>query len=222
MNSPLPTIELCPAGTATASVIWMHGLGADANDFVPVVPELRLPAHHKIRFVFPNAPMRPITINGGAMMQAWYDIAQLDNLERRADEVGVRASQRQINQMIVREHDRGIAYHKIFLAGFSQGGVIALQTGLRYSERLGGVLALSTYLSCGDSLAAEGTQANKDVPVLYVHGTQDAVIPLSLAEKSRQTLRTHGYQVQWQTYAMQHNVCAEEIRLISAFLQQHG
>jgi phospholipase/carboxylesterase len=218
MNTPLTTIELNPVGQPKASVIWMHGLGADANDFVPVVPELRLPDSLTIRYVFPNAPKQAVTINGGAVMQAWYDITGND-LARRTDENGVRASQALIGQLIEREHALGVPYERIFLAGFSQGGVIALQTGLRYPKKLGGILALSTYLACVETLASEGTAANKATKILMVHGTGDQVIALDRAEKSRELLQQNGYAVQWQTYPMQHSVCAEEIGLISRFFK---
>jgi phospholipase/carboxylesterase len=219
MNSiPVSTIELHPAGEANATVIWMHGLGADGNDFVPIVPELRLPDSLKVRFIFPNATERPVTINGGATMRAWYDIASAD-FGKRADEAGVRQSQGQISQLIAREIARGIPAKRIVLAGFSQGGVIALQTGLRHAERLGGVMALSTYLACADSLAAEGTAANKDIPILMVHGTRDGVIALKVAEDSHAKLTAEGYKVDWKTYPMEHSVCAEEVGVIAKFLR---
>ncbi len=221
MNSiPVSTIELHPEGEATATVIWMHGLGADGNDFVPIVPELKLPAALKVRFIFPNAQMRAVTINGGAVMRAWYDIASVD-FERRADEAGVRQSAAQIDQLIVREIARGIPAKRIVLAGFSQGGVIALQAGLRYPERLGGIMALSTYLACGDTLATEGAAANKDIPIMMVHGTRDGVIALKVAEGSHQKLRDAGYHVDWKTYPMEHSVCAEEVGEIAKFLRAH-
>jgi phospholipase/carboxylesterase len=220
MNSiPVSTIELHPAGEANATVIWMHGLGADGNDFVPIVPELRLPASLAVRFIFPNATERPVTINGGATMRAWYDIANTD-FGKRADEAGVRRSQGQISQLIAREIARGIPAKRIVLAGFSQGGVIALQTGLRHTERLGGIMALSTYLACGDSLAAEGAVANKDIPILMVHGTRDGVIGLKVAEDSHATLKQAGYKVDWKTYPMEHSVCAEEVGVIAKFLRE--
>jgi phospholipase/carboxylesterase len=220
MNSiPVSTIELHPEGQPNASVSWMHGLGADGNDFVPIVPELRLPASLKIRFVFPNAPVQPVTLNGGTPMRAWYDIVDL-TFDRRADETGVRASQQKILALIEREHARGIAYERIVLAGFSQGGVIALQTGLRHPQKLGGVIALSTYLACADTLAAEATTANKGTRVLMVHGTRDAVIPLAVAQRSQETLTAHGYNVSWKTYPMEHSVCAEEVGDISKYLRE--
>jgi phospholipase/carboxylesterase len=221
MNSiPLSTIELHPAGEANATVIWMHGLGADGNDFVPIVPELRLPAALKVRFVFPNALERPVTVNGGANMRAWYDIAEMGNIERKPDEASIRDSQMRINKLIEREIARGIPAKRIVLAGFSQGGVIALQTGLRYGERLGGILALSTYLALGETLNKEGSVANKDIPIFMAHGIRDAVIGLPIAEKSKHTLTAAGYKVQWQTYPMEHSVSAEEVGAITKFLRE--
>jgi phospholipase/carboxylesterase len=220
MNAiPVSTIELNPEGEANAAVIWLHGLGADGNDFVPIVPELRLPATLKIRFVFPNAPVQPVTLNGGASMRAWYDIVSLD-FKNRGDEKGIRASQAMIDTLIAREHARGLAHARIVLAGFSQGGVIALQTGLRHAQKLGGVIALSTYLSCQDSLTAEATSANQSTKILMVHGMRDAVIPVSVAEQSQQVLKAAGYDVQWKTYPMEHSVCAEEVGDIARFLRE--
>jgi phospholipase/carboxylesterase len=221
MNTlPLSTIELHPEGEANACVIWMHGLGADGNDFVPIVPELRLPAAIKARFIFPNALVRPVTVNGGASMRAWYDIALLNDLERKPDEASIRDSQKRIEQLIAREIARGIPAKKIVLAGFSQGGVVALQTGLRFGQRLGGIMALSTYLALGDSLDKEGSAANKDIPIFMAHGTRDGVIALALAEKSKHALDAAGYKVQWQTYPMEHSVSAEEVGAIAKFLRE--
>lgn len=216
---PVSTIELHPEGEANAAVIWMHGLGADGNDFVPIVPELRLPEALKIRFIFPNAPVQPVTLNAGVRMRAWYDISSLD-FDRRADEAGIRASQQKILALIEREHARGLAYARIVLAGFSQGGVIALQTGLRCGHKLGGVIALSTYLACGDTLHSEGTPANKDTRVLMIHGTRDGVIPVSVAQRSHEALVSAGYNVLWKTYPMEHSVCAEEVGDIARFLRE--
>ncbi len=220
MNTlPLSTIELHPEGEANACVIWMHGLGADGNDFVPIVPELRLPSTIKARFIFPNALVRPVTINGGASMRAWYDIAEMGNVERKPDEANIRDSQARVEKLIAREMARGISAKKIVLAGFSQGGVIALQTGLRYGERLGGIMALSTYLALGETLNKEGSIANKDIPIFMAHGIRDAVIGLPIAEKSKHTLTAAGYKVQWQTYPMEHSVSAEEVGAIAKFLR---
>ncbi|MBL8310592.1 MAG: carboxylesterase [Burkholderiales bacterium] len=215
----LDCITLEPPSPATACVIWMHGLGADGNDFVPIVPELGLPADHSVRFVFPNAPTMPVTINGGYIMRAWYDIVSAE-LDKRADESGVRRSQSLIAELIAEQTRHGLAAERIVLAGFSQGGVIALQTGLRYPARLAGVMALSTYLACADSLGAEATTANRDLPIFLVHGSMDPVIPVQLAKMSRARLETHGYRVEWHEYGMPHSVCAEEVEDISVWLKR--
>ena len=211
-------IELNTGAEPKGSVIWMHGLGADCWDFVPVVKELGLPADLPLRFIFPQAPTRPISINNGQVMPGWYDISMAE-LHRKPDEAGVRASQACIDQLIEREIGRGVATDKIVLAGFSQGGAIALQTGLRYREALGGIMALSTYLTLEDSLAAEAKIANANIPILMVHGTQDPLIPLSLAQSSRANLQARGYKIEWREYPMPHSVCVEEIDAIGVWLQ---
>ena len=213
----LATIELETRPNPDAAVIWMHGLGADGNDFVPIVGELDLPGDRGIRFIFPHAPTRPVTINGGAVMRAWYDIVGSD-LTDRGDERGIRDSQLRIEQLIAREKTRGIAASRLVLAGFSQGGVIALQTGLRHSERLAGIMALSTYLALPQTLAAESDAANRAVPIFMAHGTFDPMIRLDWAEASQRALQGHGYPVEWHTYPMQHAVCMEEVRDIGAWL----
>jgi phospholipase/carboxylesterase len=220
MNELLETLEIETAPNPTAAVIWLHGLGADGNDFAPVVPELHLPATPAIRFVFPHAPMMAVTINNGYMMRAWYDVSfgDLEGNSRRADEKGVRASQASVDRLIERETSRGVAPRQIVLAGFSQGGAVALQTGLRYRERLAGIMALSTYLPMASSLGAEASAVNRDLPIFYAHGTQDAVIALTMATTSRDKLVAAGYQVEWHEYPMQHSVCAEELADISAWL----
>ncbi|MGL4230083.1 MAG: alpha/beta hydrolase [Casimicrobium sp.] len=215
----LDAVILEPDFPATACVIWMHGLGADGNDFAPIIPELDLPRTHSVRFVFPNAPTMPVTINGGYVMRAWYDIVGAD-LDNRADEAGVRRSQMQINEIIADQRAKGIAHDRIVLAGFSQGGVIALQTALRHEAKFAGVLALSTYLACRDTLGIEGTLANKSTPIFYAHGSVDPVIPISLAKRSKAELENHGYQVEWHEYGMPHSVCAEEVDDIAAFLKR--
>jgi len=216
---PLTQIELATGAEPTGTIIWMHGLGADGWDFVPIVRELPLPEEMVLRFIFPHAPVRPVTLNGGMEMRAWYDIAMTD-VARLPDEGGIRESQRAIDGLIEREKQRGIDPSRVVLAGFSQGGVIALQAGLRYRERLGGILALSTYLTLEDSLAAEGSAANKSTPILMAHGTQDEMIPVRLAEASRNSLQAKGYKVEWHTYPMPHSVCAEEVDAIATFLMQ--
>ncbi len=215
----LETITLDPPSPATACVIWMHGLGADGNDFVPMVPELGLPREHSVRFVFPNAPTMPVTINGGYVMRAWYDIASAE-LDKRADEAGVRRSQAAIVELIDDQISKGIASHRIVLAGFSQGGVIALQTGLRYPAKLGGIMALSTYLACAETLGAEASANNRNLPIFMAHGSMDPVISIALAKLSKGRLETHGYKIDWREYGMPHSVCAEEIDHIAAFLKR--
>ncbi|MBR7777347.1 alpha/beta hydrolase [Undibacterium rugosum] len=210
MSQYLTTIELESAPQATASIIWMHGLGADANDFVPIVKELDLRACPPIRFVFPNAPTMPVTINGGYVMRAWYDILGTD-IARREDEAGLRQSQGEIEKLIAREIERGIPAHRIILAGFSQGCAMTLQTGLRYPQQLGGMLCLSGYVPLSEHIAAERHPANQNTPIFLVHGVADPVIPLQRAEQSRQLLEQCGYKIEWHTYPMPHSVCAEEI-----------
>ncbi len=221
MSEYLETIEIETAPNPTATVIWMHGLGADGNDFAPMVPELRLGSAPAIRFVFPHAPMIPVTINNGYVMRAWYDISygDLEGKSRQADEKGVRASQAKIEKLIAREVARGIRANKIVIAGFSQGGAIALHTGLRHAAPLAGIMALSTYLPAPHTLPAEAAAANRDIALFYAHGSDDQVIPIAMAETSRQTLSAAGYAVDWHEYPMQHSVCLEEIRDISAWLQ---
>jgi phospholipase/carboxylesterase len=211
-------VVLAPATPATASVIWLHGLGADGNDFVPIVPELRLPPGLALRFVFPHAPMRPVTINNGMRMRAWYDIKEL-SASGAADEAGIRESAAILAKFIQRERDAGIAANRIVVAGFSQGGAIALHAALRHPERLAGVMALSTYLPLRATLAAEAAKANHDLPILMCHGSFDPVLPLQLGSTSRDLLQAAGYPVEWKEYPMQHQVCIDEIRDIAAWLR---
>lgn len=215
----LPLVELATGADPKGTIIWMHGLGADGWDFVPIVRELPLPEDLPLRFIFPHAPVRPVTINNGHEMRAWYDIA-MNDIARLPDEGGIRESQKSIEGLIARERARGIDSRHIVLAGFSQGGAIALQAGLRHAEPLGGILALSTYLTLQESLAAEATGANKSMPIFMAHGTQDPVVPLTLAESSMKALKTAGYEVEWHTYPMPHSVCAEEVRDIAGFLSR--
>ena len=218
----LETIEIETAPNPAAAVIWLHGLGADGNDFAPIVPELKLAGAPPIRFIFPHAPMMAVTINNGHVMRAWYDVSfgDLEGTTRRADEKGVRASQAAIEQLIAREEQRGVAPRNIVVAGFSQGGAIALQTGLRYPQRLAGVMALSTYLPLAETLPAEASVANQDLPIFFAHGTHDPVIALPMATASRAKLLELGYAVEWHEYPMQHSVCPEELHAISAWLVQ--
>jgi phospholipase/carboxylesterase len=220
MSELLETIELETGLNPTAAVIWMHGLGADGNDFVPIVNELDLSGAPTIRFIFPHAPQIPVTINNGYVMRAWYDVAfgDLEGNTKRADEKGVRQSQAQIGQLIAREAARKIPSKNIVLAGFSQGGAIALQTGLRYPDKLAGVMALSCYLPCIDSFAAEAAAANMKTPLLIAHGTQDPVVPYAMGKNANDLLAKAGYAVEWREYPMQHSVCLEEVRDIGSWL----
>jgi len=213
----LPSIELEVGPRPDAAVIWLHGLGADGNDFVPIVEEMRLPPSLSMRFVFPHAPVRPVTLNNGLRMRAWYDIAPGD-ITHRADISGVRASQALVEALIAREIGRGIAARRIVVAGFSQGGVIALHTGLRHAERLAGIVALSTYVVLPDLLAREASPANRDVPIFMAHGTADPMVRLEWGEAGRRALVAAGYRVEWHTYPMPHSVVWEEIEAVSAFL----
>jgi len=216
----LETIELETTPNPVATVIWMHGLGADGNDFVPIVNELDLAGAPGIRFVFPHAPVRAVTINNGHRMRAWYDIAfgDLEGSSRKADEKGVRESQAQIGELITRENTRGISSGNIVLAGFSQGGAIALHTGLRHPEKLAGVMALSTYLPLAESFVQEAAPANKATSVFMAHGTQDPVVPYAMGRNSHDLLNQSGYAIEWQEYPMQHSVCMEEVSDISRWL----
>ena len=213
----LPAIEIDTSPKASSSVIWLHGLGADGNDFVPVVEQLELP--DAIRFVFPHAPLQPVTINGGYVMRAWYDISYQD-LTLKEDEKGVRESQQAVERLIAREIERGVPAARIALAGFSQGGAIALQTGLRHPQRLAGILALSTYLPLPDRLEPELGDANRDVPIFMAHGVGDPIVPLKLAMASCSRLLTLGYPVEWHEYDMPHSVVMEELAHIGAFLRR--
>jgi phospholipase/carboxylesterase len=222
MSALLETVELETARNPAAAVIWMHGLGADGNDFVPIVGELDLRGAAAIRFVFPHAPMRPVTINNGYVMRAWYDVSlgDLEGRSRRADEKGVRESQAQIEALIEREAGRGVPRARIVLAGFSQGGAIALHTGLRHPHALAGVMALSTYLPLADSFAREAAPANARTPVFMAHGTHDPVVPYAMGWGSRELLVRAGYDVEWHDYPMPHSVCPEEVHDIGAWLRR--
>ena len=215
----LAAVELQTSPTPTASVIWLHGLGADGYDFMPVVRELEALGAPAARYVFPHAPTRPVTINGGYVMRAWYDIYGND-LVRREDDAGIRESQRQIEALIAREVDRGTARSRIVLAGFSQGGAITLQTGLRQREPLAALLALSTYLPLAARFEAEREAASRAVPIFMAHGKSDPVIPLARATASRDALQAAGYALEWHEYEMPHSVCEEEIRHIAGFLKR--
>jgi len=213
----LNCVELQTRDRPDASVIWLHGLGADGYDFLPVVRELESMGAPAVRYVFPHAPMMPVTINGGYVMRAWYDILGTD-LVRREDETSIRASQVAVEQLIAREVQRGVVRARIVLAGFSQGAAITLQTGLRQSEPLAGLMVLSGYLPLADSSSAERAPQSARVPIFMAHGASDPVIPIARATASRDRLHALGYTVQWHEYPMQHSLSAEELGDIAAFL----
>ena len=214
----LDAIEIETAPGPKASVIVLHGLGADGNDFVPVARELQLAAAGPVRFVFPHAPHRPVTINGGHVMPAWYDIFGLDAAERREDEAGLRASQAQVEALIAREKSRGVQAARVVLAGFSQGCAMTLMTGLRHAERLAGLVCLSGYLPIAAKTEAERHGANHDVPIFMAHGTADTVIPIARARQSRDVLLALGHPLEWHEYPMPHSVCAAEIADLGRWL----
>jgi phospholipase/carboxylesterase len=213
----LETVERETGAEPTACVIWLHGLGADGNDFVPLIPELGLSALPGVRFVFPHAPVRSVTINNGMRMRAWYDIVGVD-LNHRADVAGVQQSRKEVEDLIEREKSRGMPASSIVLAGFSQGGVIALDTGLRHTERLAGIMALSTYVVQPEKLSVEIAAVNRDVPIFMGHGTADPVVRYEWGDASRRALVQNGCQVEWHSYRMEHSLCLEEIRDIAGWL----
>ena len=213
----LDAVVISPSGPARAAILWLHGLGADGHDFAPLIPQLGIVEQLGVRVILPHAPRRPVTVNGGMVMPAWYDIAGTD-FRRREDRAGLRTSEQQLRALIEREISRGIAAERILLAGFSQGGALVLHTGLRYPRRLAGIMVLSAYLPLADTLPAEAAEANRTVPLMMAHGTHDPVVPLPLAEQSRDLLQQQGYTVTWHTYAMAHAVCPEELLDIRAWL----
>ncbi len=219
MSELLQCVEVQPNTSTGATVILLHGLGADGYDFVPVVRELEAHGAPPARYVFPHAPTMPVTINGGYVMRAWYDILGTD-LVRREDEQGIRASQGMVEALIEREVGRGVPRARIVLAGFSQGGAITLQTGLRQPQPLAGLIALSCYLPLADRFGAEAAPGSAKVPIFLAHGTQDPVVPLARGSASRDALTTAGYAIEWHEYPMPHSVCAEEIRDIAAFMKR--
>jgi len=216
---PLDTIELCPAAPASASVIVLHGLGADGSDFLPMCDELDLGDVGPVRFVMPRAPERPVTINNGYRMRAWYDILGTD-LVRREDETGLRQSERQVHGLIDREIARGVPSERIVLAGFSQGCAMTLLAGLRYPTRLAGLAGLSGYLPLPETTAAEAHANNRSVPIFLAHGQRDGVVPLARGSASRDALQALGYAVEWHDYPMEHSVCMEEVQALKAWLLQ--
>ena len=213
----LEHIEIDPPNEAGSSVIWLHGLGADGHDFEAIVPELKLPDDSSIRFIFPHAPVRSVTINDGAEMRAWYDFIPHSETEGRED---INDSMAQVTAFIENERQRGIPSEKILLAGFSQGGVVALHTGIRYDKRLAGILAISTYLYDFASTRAEMHDANLAIPIMMAHGTRDPMIPVMRAATSRENLVGLGYDVRWFDYPMGHQVCLEEVAEIAAFFAE--
>lgn len=219
LHESADAVVLAPATPAAASVIWLHGLGADGHDFVPIVPELKLPAEPAVRFVFPHAPVRPVTLNMGMRMRAWYDIRTL-TAEGRADEAGIRESVARVGQLIAAERAAGVEAQRIIVAGFSQGGAVALHAGLRHPEPLGGILALSCYLPLQATLAAELSGANRATPILMCHGQFDPVLPMPLGILARDWLRAERYAVEWKEYPMQHQVCLPEIHDIAGWLRE--
>jgi len=217
MTAILPNIVLDRGQAPKHSIIWLHGLGADGEDFVGVAEQLNLPV--AMRYIFPHAPKHPVTINGGFVMRSWYDIADID-IAAKQDAAGIHASQAEIEKFIAQEKARGVATENIFLAGFSQGGAIALHTGLRHPARLGGTLALSTYLPLADTLSKEVSLSAKKTPIFFGHGRHDPVVPYTLAKISAEKLQQHGYSVDWHEYVMPHSVIAEEVKDIELWLTQ--
>lgn len=213
----LETIEVQTAAQPNAAVIWLHGLGADGHDFEPVVPEIVRPGERAWRFIFPNAPVRPVTINGGTRMRAWYDLKGLDR-KAAEDEIGFRDTDAQVRLLIAREAERGIPAARIVLAGFSQGGAVSLYTLPRFPEKLAGVMALSCYLPRESAFSADRAPANDATPIFMAHGRWDNVLPMGLGVLSRDFLQARGYAVEWHEYPMAHAVCAEEIADIRKFL----
>lgn len=212
----LENIVISPTLPAKSAVIWLHGLGADGHDFVDIVPELKLPEELAIRFIFPHAPVRPVSLNGGLPMRAWFDLYGLHD-ESHIDRVGLAESEKQLHQLIQQEHHAGIPLENIILAGFSQGGALALHTGLHYPRRLGGILALSAFLPAS---SLDQTRQPEDVPICMMHGTEDGIVVLGMAEASRDVLQSYGYSVEWHDYPMAHGVCEPELRDISKWLQK--
>ncbi|HKE45929.1 MAG TPA: dienelactone hydrolase family protein [Steroidobacteraceae bacterium] len=219
MTTLLDAVEVETGRNPQASVIWLHGLGADGHDFEPVVPELVRPGERALRFVFPHAPVRPVTLNNGYAMRAWYDILGLDR-QAKQDEAGIRGSAAAIRALIARENERGVASARIVLAGFSQGGAMALFTGLRHPERLAGIMGLSCYPVLASTFDAERDPANQETPILLAHGTFDPMVDLSLGQAGKEMLEKRGYKVEWHSYPMPHAVSPEEIGAIAAWLQR--
>ncbi|MBD3653274.1 dienelactone hydrolase family protein [Kangiella sp.] len=219
MSELLPYVTVEPTSVHKATVIWLHGLGADGHDFEPIVPELKLPAELGVKFVFPHAPVIPVTINGGYQMRAWYDIRNAD-LSQREDEAGVRQSAEQVEQLIKHEIEQGIPADRIILAGFSQGGAVTLHLATRLNQKLAGIVALSTYLTIPDKLADEKSDANLDTTIFMAHGQQDPVVPMQRGQFSAKVLEENGFKVQWSDYPMPHAVCLEEIQALGRYIEE--
>lgn len=217
VDGVLPCVEVEPETEARASIVWMHGLGADGHDFESIVPELGL-RDLGVRFVFPHAPSIPVTLNMGMLMPAWYDIKEID-LRRQHDEDGIRKSADDIEALIAREKERGVPAERIVVAGFSQGGAMALHVGLRHAESLAGILAMSTYLVCEDKVESELSAANRETPIFQAHGTVDPMVPCDRGQAAHDRLIELGYTVEWHDYPMQHQVCMEEIQAASTWLR---
>lgn len=214
----MDAIEINPSTSPVGTIIWLHGLGADGNDFAPIVPELQLPNTLPLRFIFPHAPKQPVTINQGYVMRAWYDIISLAS-DDHADHQGIQTSVELIHQLIQYEEKRGIPSENIILAGFSQGAVIALTTGLTYPNKLRGIMALSGYLPQANAIFAKKSQANQTTPIFLAHGTEDAIVPYFLGESLHQSLEQQGYTVSWHNYPMPHSVSLQEINDIAAWIK---
>ncbi len=215
----LASVEIATGPNPTASVIWLHGLGADGHDFEPAVPQLMQGQSRTLRFVFPHAPVRPVTLNGGMPMRAWYDIVQL-NRRAAEDEAGVRSSYVALQTLIRRENERGVTSERIVLAGFSQGGAMALFAGTRLPEKIAGIIGLSCYMPIAATFSAERHASNHGTPILLAHGSFDPVVEPGLGESARALLEAAGYAVEWHSYPMAHSVCAEELAAVAAFLQR--
>jgi phospholipase/carboxylesterase len=212
-------VEIESGRNPTGAVIWLHGLGADGHDFAPIVPQLVTRDERPLRFVFPHAPVRPVTINGGMAMRAWYDILSFDRSAAQ-DTTGIRASDALVGELIRRENQRGIATNRIVLGGFSQGGAISLFSGVRYPEKLAGIMGLSCYMVLEDSLPAERTRVNYATPIFLAHGLQDPVVEFRRGAEARQLLEAGGYPVEWHPYTMPHSVCPQEVDDIAAWLRK--
>ncbi len=215
----LSAVEIETGPEPAHTIIWMHGLGADGNDFVPIINELEIASKKPIRFIFPHAPEKPVTINGGYVMRAWYDIHAISR-DASEDEAGIRDSQKAIDTLIENELQKGVVSTHIVLAGFSQGGAMALQVGLRQRNKLGGIMALSCYLPLSASLGREAQPVNAAIPIFMAHGIDDGVVPITLAAASKETMKQAHYTVEWHEYAMAHSVCGEEINDIDLWLQR--